>query len=173
MIDATRNTLTVDELCAPLGFQVFFKISSDDAEAFGNDVRIIDPLPDTEDGEKENDDDDGDEKEDGDDDDDEKEDGDDDDDEKEEDDDKDEHSPDYKLIHYGTCYFDENLDFRMQTLHDEEDGMYEDMEWGWLKTGLMIRVGNFPPLHVTRRRDWSWQLENMNVLLYPRGIIEF
>ena len=76
------NTLTVDELCAPLGFQVFFKISPDDAEAFGNDVRIIDPLPDIEDGEEEEEEDN-----------DKKEDGDNDDEKEEEEGDKDEYGP--------------------------------------------------------------------------------
>eukprot|EP00550_Attheya_septentrionalis_P005886 CAMPEP_0198286548 /NCGR_PEP_ID=MMETSP1449-20131203/5611_1 /TAXON_ID=420275 /ORGANISM="Attheya septentrionalis, Strain CCMP2084" /LENGTH=377 /DNA_ID=CAMNT_0043984325 /DNA_START=135 /DNA_END=1268 /DNA_ORIENTATION=+ len=140
VIDATRNTLTVDELCAPLGFQVFFKISQDDAEQFGNDARIMDPLPNTDNGEDADDADD---------------------DEK------------YKVIHHGTCYFDENFDFRMQTLYgDEEDGMYDDMEWDWIKTGRMIQVGNFPPLFVARKRDWSWQLENSHVILYPRKVFD-
>eukprot|EP00978_Attheya_sp_CCMP212_P013723 scaffold34550_cov56-Attheya_sp.AAC.4 len=143
VIDATRNTLTVDELCAPLGFQVFFKISQDDAEQFGNDARIMDPLPNTDNGEADDDNDNDD-------------------------------NQKYKVIHHGTCYFDENFDFRMQTLYgDEEDGMYDDMEWDWIKTGRMIQVGNFPPLFVARKRDWSWQLENSHVILYPREVFDY
>lgn len=122
VLDSTRSTITIDELCCPKGFDMHFKVIYEEHE-LGRMVQQDD------------------------------------------DDDDEEHSSGRIKLHFhSTCYFsDVNNEFRMD---NREDMMHQvDLNWRWIRMGRAVQVGPYPPLLVSRRENWGWQLENAHVVL--------
>lgn len=72
------------------------------------------------------------------------------------------------LFHHSKCFFDESRDFRIVLMHAAHIYHPTDLKWGWLEVGRRLQVGPYPPLTVSRRRDWGWKLENTHVVLFFR-----
>ena len=72
------------------------------------------------------------------------------------------------LYHHSKCFLEETRDFRI-VLHNAIHSYHPtDLKWGWLEVGRRLQVGPYPPLTVSRRRDWGWKLENTHVVLFSR-----
>jgi hypothetical protein len=72
------------------------------------------------------------------------------------------------LYHHSTCYFEETRDFSI-VLNQHIHSLHPtDLKWRWLDIGKRVQVGPYPPLTITRRKDWGWKLENLHVVLLFR-----
>lgn len=71
------------------------------------------------------------------------------------------------LYRHSTCYFCPDRDFRL-VLRPNVAPTYRpnDLRWRWLQAGKEIQVGPYPPLTVSRTKDWGWKLENLHVVMY-------
>ncbi len=72
------------------------------------------------------------------------------------------------LYHHSTCSFDESRDFQIVLKQYVHSYHPTDLKWRWLDVGKRIQVGPYPPLTITRRKDWGWKLENLHVVLLFR-----
>lgn len=73
------------------------------------------------------------------------------------------------LYHHSTCHFLDNKGFAMDMGNDEDNAhIPTDLKWRWIEEGMLLQVGPYPPLSVSRRKDWGWKLENAHVVLVYR-----
>jgi hypothetical protein len=72
------------------------------------------------------------------------------------------------LYHHSTCFFEESRDFQIVLKQYVHSYHPTDLKWRWLDVGKRIQVGPYPPLTITRRKDWGWKLENLHVVLLFR-----
>jgi len=72
------------------------------------------------------------------------------------------------LYYHSQCFFEESRDFRIVLNHAFHSYHPTDLKWGWLEVGRRLQVGPYPPLTISRRRDWGWKLENTHVVLLLR-----
>lgn len=72
------------------------------------------------------------------------------------------------LYHHSTCFFEEDRNFRIVLKQYVHSYHPTDLKWRWLDMGKRIQVGPYPPLTITRRKDWGWKLENLHVVLLFR-----
>ncbi len=144
--DSRRRSITPLELCTPFGFEMFFKVARDDVVGIYNTAgaaRVVGLRPysdhDGVDNHGENDDD-------------------------SDDDDA------IMLYRHGKCFFESEqqdrqvrLEVRRQNIHSYYPS---DLKWRWIEAGKLIKVGPYPVLTVSRRKDWGWRLENALVVMY-------
>lgn len=73
--------------------------------------------------------------------------------------------PGVMLYNHTVCRFGEDHVFEMEkpTYHSGE------LSWRWLPGNRHVQVGHYPPLAISRTRNWGWQLENLYVVLIDRG----
>ena len=71
------------------------------------------------------------------------------------------------LYHHSTVYFEESesRDFSIVLKQYVHSYHPTDLKWRWLEVGKRVQVGPYPPLTITRRKDWGWRLENLHVVL--------
>lgn len=72
------------------------------------------------------------------------------------------------LYHHSTCYFEDGRDFLIVLKQYVHSYHPTDLKWRWLDVGKRVQVGPYPPLTITRRKDWGWKLENLHVVLLFR-----
>jgi hypothetical protein len=72
------------------------------------------------------------------------------------------------LYHHSTCFFDQSRDFRISLNQAVHSYNPTDLKWGWVEMGRRLQVGPYPPLTVSRRKDWGWKMENGHVVLFFR-----
>lgn len=72
------------------------------------------------------------------------------------------------LYHHSTCFFEDSRDFQIVLKQYVHSYHPTDLKWRWLEVGKRIQVGPYPPLTITRRKDWGWKLENLHVVLLFR-----
>jgi hypothetical protein len=72
------------------------------------------------------------------------------------------------LYHHSTCFFEESRDFQIVLKQHVHSYHPTDLKWRWLDMGKRIQVGPYPPLTITRKKDWGWKLENLHVVLLFR-----
>lgn len=74
----------------------------------------------------------------------------------------------FLLYHHSTCFFDESREFRMQMDDNTNSHHPTELSWRWVEKGTKVQVGPYPPLAITRQKDWGWKLENVHVVLLFR-----
>lgn len=72
------------------------------------------------------------------------------------------------LYHHSTCFFEESREFQIVLKQHVHSYHPTDLKWRWLEVGKRIQVGPYPPLTISRRKDWGWKLENLHVVLLFR-----
>ena len=72
------------------------------------------------------------------------------------------------LYHHSTCYFQDSREFVIVLKQYVHSYHPTDLKWRWLDVGKRVQVGPYPPLTVSRRKDWGWKLENLHVVLFFR-----
>ncbi len=76
-----------------------------------------------------------------------------------------EEHPGILLYYHTVCRFRDDHGFEMEkpTYHTGE------LSWRWLQGGRHVQVGHYPPLAISRQKDWGWKLENLYVVLLHRS----
>jgi len=73
-----------------------------------------------------------------------------------------------KLNFHSTCYFDENYEFQIKTVRESEIEQ-PGLCWKWKLEGRTVQVGSYQPLVVSRLGNWSFKLENHQIVLYTHA----
>jgi hypothetical protein len=125
VMDSKRDSITPLELCTPSGFDMYFKIATDDVD---DADRSFLTTYDEEGG-----------------------------------------NGNILLYHHSTCFFEESREFSIVLKQYVQSYHPTDLRWRWLDVGKRLQVGPYPPLAVSRRKDWGWKLENLHVVLLFRA----
>ena len=72
------------------------------------------------------------------------------------------------LYPYSTAFFEDSRAFRIDVDQIPQSYHPANLKWTWVEVGRQVQVGPYPPLTVSRRDDWGWQLENLHVVLIFR-----
>jgi hypothetical protein len=128
VMDSKRDSITPLELCTPAGFDMYFKIATDDVD--DADRSFLTSYDDEEEGGGDG---------------------------------------TILLYHHSTCFFEESREFSIVLKQYVQSYHPTDLRWRWLDVGKRLQVGPYPPLAVSRRKDWGWKLENLHVVLLFRA----
>ena len=79
-----------------------------------------------------------------------------------------EDAEDILLYHHSTCFFEPSYDFHIVLNQEMENYHPTNLSWTWLDLGRRLQVGPYPPLTVSRTKNWGWKLENLHVILLFR-----